>query len=127
MPGCLQSLSVGMISGMVVILLTQFFSLPQNLLLLLWWQPLYLIPVVVDEIERLLVVTDWRPWSMIRVAITTIPSIGPTVVDRTRIVAIGRPRIWGVTISIAIIDGWRITIPISATWHPRIAVVPSAS
>ncbi len=116
-----------MTTPVVIILLPQFLSLPKNLLLLLWRKPLDLISVVVDEIQRFLIVADRRPWCMVRVAITPIAAVGSAVIDRTRVVPIGRAGIRGIAISI--IDGWWIPIPvaISPSGYSWVAVIATTA
>jgi hypothetical protein len=119
---------VMLVLAVMIALLPQLFSLPQYLSLLLRRQMLDLISVIVNVIECLLIVANRRPWRMLIITIA-ITAVRTAVIDRPRVIPIGRPGIRGVTVSIAIIDGWRISIPIAIihSGHAGVAVIAATS
>lgn len=109
-----------MLMLMGIIVLNDFVRLPQNLALLLRGKLLNLISMVVDVIQRFLIIT-YR-WAMFMFRIT-IPLIGSTIIDRTWIVPVGRSRIE----PISIVHWWRIRISIApaigVSWKGWIAPI----
>jgi hypothetical protein len=63
---------------------------------------------------------------IITIAITAVRT---AIIHRLRVIPIGRSGVRGITVSIAIIDGWRISIPIAVipSDHPGVAVIATAS